>query len=128
MSHIRIAYGNDQDGTPIYTTTLKLVLGELMETETVRRDAEMDQVAAHFSEQLGIPVGNDQGHEEGVIGDAFFNCEFICELHANGAPREENEYRLAIMTAAETFNAALPELFQSRYPTAWLFDVFFKRL
>lgn len=118
---IRIAEDWNDDGTPIYTTTLQLKLGELMETDCIRRDAEIDQISASFEEIIGQQVTND-GLESAIISDAFFNCELTA-----GLVYHDGEY-VGMRAAAEAFNAALPSPLKERYTPDWLVEDFNSRV
>lgn len=119
---ILIETDTDANGDPIYGKTLGQAIGEIMETETERRDASMDQHAAMFTELLGRPVTGGQGMEAVMLSDAFFNCQPVVELEM-----VEGEYP-ELATVAATFNAELPEPFRSSYTAEWLVKDFYDRL
>lgn len=131
MPEVRIAEEYDDFGGPVYTTTLRRVIGQIMETNTVRIDAEADQLAAYLSEATGRHETNNRSTEEAMISDAFFNCEFVNEMSEGpGIVRgdESEEFIVALNEAAERFWEALPEPYRVRFTPEWLIDDFMRRV
>ena len=118
MTTIRIAERYDDQGDPIYSITLKQVIGQIMETDTASRNADLDQLAADLGDMTGLSVVNDGGIEGIMLSDAFFNCELVADA----------AYDYEVMDAAKRFNAELPEPFRSQFTVEWLFADYYERL
>lgn len=117
---MRVAEEYDDDGNPIYTTTVKLVVGQIMETDIEQRNADMQQATQELQQHVNVALGPPPDHADLMISDAFFNCEPVNDLHPDN--RDE------VAKAAEAFRQELPADWRERYTVDWLLADFYERL
>lgn len=117
---MKVATDYGEHGEPIYTTTVRLKCGELIETDIDARNESLNRATDELRQRTGLDIARADVLDA-EVSDMFFNCEA-----ANDNPDYTDTHKL--LAAARKFHAELLPQFQERYSVPWLVQDYLDRV